>query len=171
MHYLYILGYDKKATTLTAALDPYSYDNSEVFEFKNCTEEVEETWANRDDDECLKKYKSKEELANDFYGYTKTENGEYGFYHNPNGLFDWHCVGGRWDGFLNGKNEMNLKEFKEWLDSDNFAAPYGIIFNSLDNNFVLTAKNEVNMREVFNRTIKDLDENEDWCFTAVDFHD
>ena len=46
----------------------------------------------------LKKlFPSLESYANEWYGYDfDKEHGRYGFYHNPNTLWDWYAIGGRW---------------------------------------------------------------------------
>lgn len=177
MHYLYILIHNNDKISRENALELYSYDNSDMFEFEDRTSTVKEMWAEWDKNEESKnhKYKSEEEFAKNWFGYTKTKKGEYGFYWNPKELFDWYAIGGRWNGFLNDKNEMNLKEFKKWLDSDKFSSPYGLIFNSSENEFVIQNIKEEeeykeNAREAFKYAIKDLDEKEDWCFTVVDLH-
>lgn len=46
----------------------------------------------------LKKlFPSLENYATEWHGYTfDKKHGKYGFYHNPNALWDWYAIGGRW---------------------------------------------------------------------------
>lgn len=49
------------------------------------------------------RYDSIEAFAKDWHGYKK-EGDKYGYYHNENAKWDWYQMGGRWTGFLKGKD-------------------------------------------------------------------
>lgn len=53
-------------------------------------------------------YESLEKFAEDWYGYTKNEKGEYGRITNPNKKWDWWSIGGRWTGLLRLKSNRLL---------------------------------------------------------------
>jgi hypothetical protein len=47
-----------------------------------------------------------------YHGYNQDENGDYGYYHNPNAKWDWYQIGGRWCGYF------TMKEGKVGVPSD-----------------------------------------------------
>jgi hypothetical protein len=64
-------------------------------------------------------YKNIDEWLSEWFGYSKDENGDCGYYSNPNAKWDWWQVGGRWRGFFKLKNGKTGKRGEagtgEWL--------------------------------------------------------
>lgn len=50
-------------------------------------------------------YPTFEEYVEAFY------DGRTGYYYNKKSRWDWWVIGGRWDGFFNGENTINVKDF------------------------------------------------------------
>ena len=73
-------------------------------------------------------YKSFEQYVNEAcYGVRNQENGRYGVWFNPNGLYDWYQIGGRWPAvFLVKKTcgEYSLGE-RCYLADEKYPAPEG----------------------------------------------
>jgi len=82
-------------------LEPF-YECSEdnrYREFVSTEEEYREEWE-KDKDKSVADYASFEEYMEGI-GYDKDEaTGQYGYWTNPNGKWDWYSVGGRWTGFF-----------------------------------------------------------------------
>lgn len=61
-------------------------------------------------------YDSPDTLAREYYGYAREEDEDgtvrYGYYHNPNAKWDWFQVGGRWAGFLQLREEVEMGDNK-----------------------------------------------------------
>lgn len=69
-------------------------------------------------------FESLEDYAS-FCNYKKgPKEGTYGYYYNPNGIYDWYSLGGRWaDTFL---VRNDCKEYSiGYRDDDDYRAPYG----------------------------------------------
>lgn len=61
-------------------------------------------------------YGSFEKFASEYYGYDPVEvDGEtrYGYYHNPQGHWDWYQIGGRWDGAIFDGNVSSVRALRE----------------------------------------------------------
>ncbi|HUU87881.1 MAG TPA: hypothetical protein VMX17_09020 [Candidatus Glassbacteria bacterium] len=87
---------------------PFQENNMEdcpqdYLEFISVQEDLEEDYANEDDD-TKKNYPSLEEYAEKYNGYS-CEDGEYGYWTNPNAKWDWYQIGGRWKGMFPVKTE------------------------------------------------------------------
>ena len=112
-------------------LEPYDEqtENEEYTEFEDCTEEVEDRFNSLPDKDesvdsngnptaypCDKEhYPTIEALACEWFGYGKNSEGRYGYTHNPNAKWDWYADGGRWAGYIYGKDgdEHNSLPFNE----------------------------------------------------------
>lgn len=112
-------------------LEPYNeqLENEEYLEFEDCTEKVEERFKSLPEKDesvdsdgnptrypCDKEhYPTIEALASDWFGYGKNSEGRYGYTHNPNAKWDWYADGGRWAGYIYGKDdgEHNSLPFNE----------------------------------------------------------
>lgn len=177
MHFAYIVAINNDEHSFDNVLDMFYCDNTEQFEFQDCTQEVKTEWANWYKNKELSSeypYKSEDQLAEDWFGYEKNEQGEWGRYSNPYALYDWYVIGGRWDGFFNDKNQIGLEEFKTWIESDNFTCSYGLI-TAFDDINDLTIEDEIKedkekARQFFRDLIKDLDPTIDWQFYIADLH-
>ena len=86
-------------------------DDSPYMEFEDCTEEVQDDWAeyckNAEPNELKAQqavgsmtYKDIDDYAENYHGYTKNDEGKYGYMTNPNSKWDGFSVGGRWPGML-----------------------------------------------------------------------
>jgi hypothetical protein len=80
-------------------LAPYQENNmrdcpEEYLEFSIETEEVKDSYEKYDFDGDL------EEFAKEYFGYVMNDDGEFGYWHNPNAKWDYWAIGGRWDGVL-----------------------------------------------------------------------
>lgn len=72
--------------------------------------------------------RSDEEVMMDWSGYTKNENGDWGYVTNPNSEWDWYVIGGRWRGllrlkegataFMEGENGINKDDVLEFNKAD-----------------------------------------------------
>lgn len=177
MHFAYIVAINNDEHSLNGVLDLFYNENVEQFEFQDRTEEVQAEWANWYNNKELSSkypYKSKEELAENWFGYEKNEQGEWGYYCNPNSLFDWYVVGGRWDGFFNDKNQVGLEEFKAWIESDDFMCSYGLItaFDDINDEVIEDEikEDKEKARQFFRDLIKGLDPTIDWQFFIANLH-
>lgn len=63
-------------------------------------------------------------FADEYYGYTRNDDGQFGYTTNPNAQWDWYQVGGRWPGMLllkkgaeGTKGEITLLADQEFKDS------------------------------------------------------
>ena len=124
MHYIGICVVNEEYNNLEMNLEPYDEqtDNSEYLEFIDCTDELNEVFANLPEKEtdtsypCDKEhYPTIEALAEKWYGYKKNEDGVYGYITNPSAKWDWYSIGNRWDGYLldkkgNGHNALPFDE-------------------------------------------------------------
>jgi hypothetical protein len=70
-------------------------------------------------------YNTFEKYCKDYYSYIKTKDGKYGSYNNPNSIWDWYEIGGRWSGLLLVKENLKdheavtaLKEIKGYIRVD-----------------------------------------------------
>ncbi len=83
-------------------------------------------------------YPTFEDYIENFCGYEKDPvEDRYGYWQNPNAKWDWWVIGGRWDGYFDGTNVINVrdydtsidievyntryKEWKEWEDGKEFS--------------------------------------------------
>ena len=63
-------------------------------------------WLSKNDKARVKKYKTflKDQdwsgFIDCYHGYDQNENGDYGYYSNPNAKWDWYMIGGRWSGYF-----------------------------------------------------------------------
>lgn len=79
-----------------------------------------------------KLYKSFEEYAEERYGFSFDEKNQgYGYYYNPNAMWDWYSIGGRWPEMFLVKDtctEHSIGE-RSWCNSDRKAeAPEGYMW-------------------------------------------
>lgn len=48
----------------------------------------------------------------------KTNDGRYGYWQNPNAKWDWFEIGGRWSGYFNGADTINVRNYDTAIDLD-----------------------------------------------------
>ena len=93
--------------SVDGVLSPFFFSNEKYFEPCDCTDEIKEAYASLSGDE-KEEYPTIQSLAEEGYGYVveTDENGDekYVDYYNPNGRFDYWLIGGRWRGYLLGKD-------------------------------------------------------------------
>lgn len=63
-------------------------------------------------------YPTMEEYV-DTYGYTYFD-GKPGYWYNKNAKWDWWVIGGRWDGYFNGTNVINVRDYDTSIDIDKY---------------------------------------------------
>lgn len=172
MHYLLAMVTvgEVSENDIEILLEPFQEDtvNSDYLEWLDCTEEVEIGW-NTDIINTQHRYKSIAQYAEKNYGYTKGENGTYGYERNPNGHWDWWVVGGRWDNFLKVKKcgEFGNQVLLSKIDFDAMSpvdcfSPYALL---LENKWVnLDTSDMVSLRAQMALVSKD-----PWI-TIVDCH-
>ena len=51
------------------------------------------------------------------YGYTYSE-GKPGYWYNKNAKWDWWVIGGRWEGYFDGANTINVKDYDTAIDKE-----------------------------------------------------
>ena len=94
--------YSDVSTVLEHMLAPYQENNmgdcpAEFLEFNDCTEEINQEWAETDQSE----YDNFEDYVEEYFGYKwHSEQNAYGYYTNLNAKWDWYVVGGRWSAML-----------------------------------------------------------------------
>lgn len=107
-------------------LAPYNEQDEDYCIFEDCTQELEEKFASLPEKDerltpegepypypCDKEhYPTIKDLAEDWFGYRKNENGVYGYTHNPDAKWDWYAIGNRWSGYLLGKDGHEYNELK-----------------------------------------------------------
>lgn len=78
-----------------------------------------------------KLYESFEEYVEDYLGFDfDTEHEAYGYYYNPNAMWDWYQIGGRWPGMFLVKDSCTeyLSGERSWCNEDKkLEAPEGYI--------------------------------------------
>lgn len=84
---------------------PYSYDTTDpellVFEMDYDKDAAEELFKEHNDRKATPTYKNVVDYMADYCGCSKQdEDGNFGHMNNPNGLYDWFEVGGRWEKIL-----------------------------------------------------------------------
>lgn len=130
-HFIGLVFVDTENNNIDDILAPFNEQDDNYCEFVDCTEEVEEEFANLPEvDERnvgypkdLAHYPTIESLAEDWFGY-KNEDGRWGYLSNPNAKWDWWAEGNRWDGYIFGKDgrECNCLAFDD-IDWDKMLAP------------------------------------------------
>ena len=48
------------------------------------------------------------------------ETGKCGYWYNPNAKWDWWVIGGRWDGYFDGANTINVKDYDTSIDLESY---------------------------------------------------
>lgn len=59
-------------------------------------------------------YKTYEQAMLEYYGFDKGPNGQYGYWTNPYGVYDWYSIGGRWPNMFMIK--PTATEYMEFID-------------------------------------------------------
>ena len=113
-------------------LERFDENESHFYEFCDETEELEESWKNKDrvgksPAECFDKIG---EFAKSWYGFVKV-GGKWGYWHNPNAKWDWYAFGGRWDGYIGKKNIVKAEKILGMKDLDD-KIPFAFINPSGD---------------------------------------
>lgn len=128
-HFIGLVFVNTIENDLDTMLEPYDEQSETYCEFEDCTDEIQQKFDSLPDKDerldsdgnpwkypCDKEhYPTFESLAEDWFGYRKSEDGFYGYAHNPDAKWDWYVPGGRWDGYIYDKNghEYNEVEFDE----------------------------------------------------------
>lgn len=116
-HFIGLVFVDTETNNIDNILAPFNEQDDNYSEFIDCTEEVEDEFANLPEkDERLREdgtpypypkdkehYPTIEALAKDWFGYVK-EGDEWGYLSNPNAKWDWWSEGNRWSGYIFGKD-------------------------------------------------------------------
>ena len=70
-------------------------------------------------------YPTLEDYIENFCGYEKDPiEDKYGYWQNPNAKWDWFVIGGRWDGYFDGTNTINVKDYDTAIDIEVYNARY-----------------------------------------------
>ena len=70
-------------------------------------------------------YPTMKDYIENFCGYTKDPvEDKYGYWQNPNAKWDWYEIGGRWDGYFDGANIINVKDYDTAIDIEVYNARY-----------------------------------------------
>lgn len=93
-------------------LAPYQENNmgdcpKEYLEFNDLTERLKTDWESEDEETKQKCNNDFDQYASEYQGYTKQEDGRYGYWYNPNSKWDWYVLGGRWSGYFKMKPNAN----------------------------------------------------------------
>jgi hypothetical protein len=79
-----------------------------------------------------------EDFMKDYCGEERHDNGEYGYYYNPNAKWDWYSMGGRWTGFFKLKDPVILHSEKDLTE---ISIKYNIDINLLEKLSILLKNN------------------------------
>jgi hypothetical protein len=121
MHYCTALFHEADSDP-ESLMHPYSYENEEYQKFdmdytkkdaenefkRHCKKHPED--ANMEMDEFMEEFCS---------CYEKDDDGNYGNRNNPNGLYDWFEVGGRWKKILYSETDKNVMKKRQDADLKN----------------------------------------------------
>lgn len=58
------------------------------------------------------------EFREDEEGNIDMATGERGYWYNPNAKWDWYEIGGRWSGYFDGANTINVKDYDTAIDKE-----------------------------------------------------
>ena len=98
-------------------LAPYNEQDEAFMEFEPCEETKEELQAKYQEVKDEYSYQSFDQFMKEYYGYHQDQDGQWGYFTNPNAKWDWYQEGGRWDGFFRAKNgEMVNSELVSEID-------------------------------------------------------
>lgn len=98
-------------------LAPYNEQDEAFMEFEPSEETKEELLAKYEEVKDKYSYQSFDEFMENYYGYHRDQDGQWGYFTNPNAKWDWYQEGGRWNGFFRAKNgEMTNSELVSEID-------------------------------------------------------
>ena len=145
MHYIGLVFVNKDVDNVDTILEPFDEQNEDYKEFEDRTEEVEDLFARlpEKDDESgypcdLQRYPDIDTLAKKYFCYKVIEvDGKkvYGYMTNPNGKYDYYVDGGRWDGYIYGKDGQEHNELPyEEVDWEKMFTPVETKYTDIDGN-------------------------------------
>lgn len=118
---IFVNGYNAIKKYIYDVMQPYN-ENIEVEpyikytadEFKKKYEEYSKEYPNE--------YKSLEDYINCWSNHGKDldKNGNIVTTYNPNSLYDWFELGGRWEGYFDDENYIKMSEYNELIKKDKF---------------------------------------------------
>jgi hypothetical protein len=99
MSHFSVLVASRSVGQVESILAPYQENNGngcsiEYLKFEDCTGDVEEDY---EEYRYTNKYDDIDDFALSYYNYDKVD-GKYGYWFNPQAMWDWYQIGGRWGG-------------------------------------------------------------------------
>ena len=146
-HFIGLVFVNTEENNLDFMLEPYDEQSETYCEFEDCTDEIQQKFDSLPDKDerigedgkpypypCDKEhYPTFEALAEEYFGYRKSEDGFYGYTSNPDAKWDWYTIGGRWDGYIYDKDghECNAAEFDK-VDWEKMFSPVEKTYTDFD---------------------------------------